>query len=47
MKIFGKKFDEIKYDLFKEENVDKRREFMEELQRVRKDSRYYEYVRRQ
>jgi hypothetical protein len=31
MKIYGKKFDEIKYDLFKEGNNEKRAEFMEEL----------------
>lgn len=31
MNIYGKKFNEIKYDLFKEGNASKRAEFMEEL----------------
>ena len=31
MKIYGKKFNDIKYDLFKEGNSAKRAEFMEEL----------------
>jgi hypothetical protein len=31
MKIYGKKFNEIKYELFKEGNSAKRAEFMEEL----------------
>jgi hypothetical protein len=31
MKIYGKKFNDIKYELFKEGNGAKRAEFMEEL----------------
>jgi hypothetical protein len=47
MKMFGKSFDEIKYELFQEENAEKRRQFMEELEKVRKDSKYYQYVKSQ
>jgi hypothetical protein len=45
MKIYGKKFNEIKYDLFKEGNSAKRTEFMTELEKIRKDSKYYDYVK--
>jgi hypothetical protein len=31
MKIYGKKFNEIKYELFKDGNTVKRAEFMDEL----------------
>lgn len=43
MKIFGKKFNEVKYELFKEGNTVKRAIFMEELQRIRKGSKQYSY----
>lgn len=45
MKIYGKKFNDIKYELFKQGNSDKRAKFMEELQKIRKDSKYYEHVK--
>ena len=45
MKIYGKKFNEIKYDLFKEGNAAKRTEFMDELQKIRKDSKYYDHIK--
>jgi hypothetical protein len=42
MKIYGKKFNDIKYELYKEENAKKRSEFMAELKKVRRNSDNYQ-----
>ena len=41
MKIYGKKFDQIKYEIFKEGNYQKRSKFMEQLENIRKESAIY------
>lgn len=47
MKIFGKKFNEVKYELFKEGNSNQRAIFMDELQRIRRGSKQYSYERQE